>query len=214
MIAGQAVTLPIIVRNTTDAFPDTAHPSSQGYAAITFNAANGTDLWRYRVGYRWFDARGNVVGSGAQDLPADVAAGATSSTFGLAVTPPSTAGQYTLRLDLVHAYNGASTLWSSDWASPSKYYSRDKRIAGTDSTRWTGSSVIERDEFGITVGAGGGTATGDLRSVGLGDGSSLGINLATRNLHLEGDTGLGFDDLGTHLGLCPASRFLDTFGLG
>ena len=186
MIAGQAVTLPITVKNTS---------------SVTYNATNGTDLWRYRVGYRWLDAKGNVVGSGAQDLPADLAAGATSSTFGLSVTPPSTAGQYTLRLDLVHAYNGASTLWSSDWASPSKYYSRDKRIAGTDSTRWTGSSVIERDEFGITVGAGGGTATGDLRSVGLGDGSSLGIDLATRNLHFEGDTGLGFDDLGTHLGL-------------
>ena len=117
------------------------------------------------------------------------------------MTPPSTPGQYTLRLDLVHAYNGASTLWSSDWASPGKYYSRDKRIQGFDSTRWTGSSVIERDEFTIAVTAGGGTAVGTLQSVATPDGGSLGINLATTNLHFEADTGLGFTDLGSPIGL-------------
>ena len=187
MTIGQVTKLPITVTNTT--------------ASTTYNASNGADLWRYRVGYRWFDAQGDVAGSGAQDLPADLGPGATSAVIPLAVTPPSTPGQYTLRLDLVHAYNGASTLWSSDWASPGKYYSRDKRIQGFDSTRWTGSSVIERDEFTIAVTAGGGTAVGTLQSVATPDGGSLGINLATTNLHFEADTGLGFTDLGSPIGL-------------
>ena len=118
------------------------------------------------------------------------------------MTPPSTPGQYTLRLDLVHAYNGASTWEDRTGQATSKYSRRDERIQGFDSTRWTGSSVIERDEFTIAVTAGGGTAMRPaLQSVATPDGGSLGINLATTNLHFEADTGLGFTDLGSPIGL-------------
>ena len=206
MVAGQTTQLPITLRNDTDQFPDTAHPASQGYASYTFNHAADSAGWSYEVGWRWFDASGGVVacpGSCTLGLTADLAAGSSASKT-LSITAPSTPGQYTLRLDLVHANTDGTLLWSSDWASPSMYLSRDKRTSGQigdpADTRWVGSSVIERDEFGIAVSDGSGTSSGDLTSVALGDGGSLGINLASRNLQYANDTGLGFSDL-MHLGL-------------
>ena len=184
MTAGQVVKLPITVTN-----------NGSGW---TFNhyVSGSTDY--FDVGYRWLDAKGNLVtcpsGTCTQHLSADVATGATSSLFALSVTPPATAGQYTLRLDLVHQLNGKA-LWVSDWAQPSKFYSRNKKVLTSDSTRWVGSSVVERDEFGINVVRGGGTNGGDLQTVDFGIAGSAGINLDNHNLHLAGDTGLGFDDL-------------------
>jgi RHS repeat-associated protein len=172
MVAGQLTKLPIRVTNNS---------------GITFDTTN------WRIGYRWFDNLGTEVGSSAQLLTTAIGPGTTSATFALNVTPPSTIGQYTLRLDLVRVVGGVNR-WASDWATPSLYYSRNKAILTSDSTRWTGSSVIQRDEFGIGVTAGGGSQ-GELRWVTLGDGSRIGVNLGTRNLRLEGDTGLGTADL-------------------
>jgi RHS repeat-associated protein len=181
MPAGQVTNLPIILSNNS---------------SVTFNYTNDADLWRYQVGYRWFDAKGNLVGSGgSQDLPASVGPGATSGTILLAVTAPATSAQGTLRVELVHAYNGAATLWASDWATPSLYYERDKRSVDPGNTRWVGGSVIERDEFPMSVLAGGGTAVGDVKSVALGDGSSIGLNLWSRDATYVGSGGVGFDDL-------------------
>ena len=74
--------------------------------------------------------------------------------MGLSVTAPgAVVAQDTLRLDLVHRLGGSAGtyLYASDWALPSKYYARNKKVLTTDSTRWVGSSVVERDEFGIAV---------------------------------------------------------------
>jgi len=58
-----------------------------------------------------------------------------------------------------------------------------------------GLPVVERDEFGITVLASVDDAVGSVRTVTTGDGGSIGINLANRNLSYAGSTGLGFTDL-------------------
>jgi hypothetical protein len=93
-------------------------------------------------------------------------------------------------LDLVHVVGGGiNVVWASDWATPSKFYSRNKTILTSDNTRWTGSSVVERDEFSIRVQNGSGT-DGPMQSVG-----GLSVNLNSGNLHYTGDTGLGFSDL-------------------
>ena len=184
MVAGKTVPLPIRVRNDGTAI---------------FNHANGADGWKYEVGYRWFDADGDLVacpsGTCRELLPGTVNGGATGALFPFDVTAPTTPGQYTLRLDLVHSHATAGTLWASDWARPSLYLSRNKKILSAENTRWVGSSIIERAEFGIAVSTGGGGATGELSSVALGDGSELGINLSTRNLHYRGAGGVGFGDL-------------------
>jgi RHS repeat-associated protein len=155
--------------------------------------------WKYALGYRWLDADGDWVacpapgGDCIQNLSQDYLPRETKAET-LSVTAPSTVGQYTLVLDLVHEHS-TGPLWGSDWAAPSKYYARVKNVLSPESTHWTGSSAIGRAEFGVSVVAGGGTAVGDLRSVALGDGSSIGINVGTRNLHFEGSGGIAFDDL-------------------
>jgi RHS repeat-associated protein len=200
MKAGQTIKLPVTTTNTTNTFPDSAHPSSQGYAPITFNHSAGADGWYYELAWRWFDAKGNLVacpGTCTVTFASDIAAGGNLSQV-LSVTAPGVPGQYTLRLDLGHvdSSHGNALLYASDWATPSLYYARDKRTGTTaDDTRWVGSSVIERDDFSISVTDGSGTNVGDLKTVTLGDGSSLGINLATQNVHYGGVGGVGFSDL-------------------
>jgi len=181
MVAGQTTSLPIVVTNNSSGF--------------TFNHTDDGSSWRYRAGYRWFDAKGTLVSSDAIDLPADISSGASSSQFSLPVAAPTAAGQYTLRLDLVHALSGSPTLWSSDWAAPSLYYARDKRSYSPANTRWTGASYVERDDFPIDVLGSGGTAQGPNESVTLGDGSTLGINLWSHDLTLDAAGGVGFNDL-------------------
>lgn len=180
MPAGQVTQVPIIISN---------------HSSFSFNHANGGDLWRYQVGYRWFDVKGTLVTSSTVDLPADIPSGGSSGTLLLPVTAPASPVEDTLRLDLVHTYNGTPTLWSSDWATPSLYYARDKRTFDPASTRWVGGSIIERDEFPIAVLAGGGTATGDTKAVALGDGSTVSINLWSRDFVYQGTGGIGFSDL-------------------
>jgi RHS repeat-associated protein len=176
MIAGQATTLPVRVSNNASGFD--------------FTTAN------WKVGYRWFDAKGKTVGSGSQDLPVCVGTGGgclpTTNTFGLAVAPPAAVGQYTLRLDIIR--QGTVDTYASDFAKPSLYLSRNKKSLAAESTRWTGSSIVERDEFPIAVVAGGGD-TGEQKTVDLGDGGQLGINLWSRNLSYQGAGGVGFTDL-------------------
>jgi len=176
MVAGQATTLPILVSNNGSGFD--------------FTTAN------YKVGYRWFDEKSALVGAAAtQSLPQCVGTGTGCTSpvsVSLAVTPPATPGSYTLRLDLVHL--GTNNAFASDYASPSKYYSRNKKVLTSDNTRWTGSSVIERDDFGITVVGAGGTA-GETESVATGEGGSLGLNLYTHDLTYDGSGGVAFSDL-------------------
>jgi RHS repeat-associated protein len=183
MVANVPTKVPVIVQNKTGSDATLGHC-----------IAGDTDCWK--VGYRWFDAKNNLVGGGTStattDLPADVAVGAQSTApFAVTVTPPATTGQYTLRLDLVHYYFGLYA-WASDYATPSLYYSRNKKLLTSDYTRWTGTSAIERDEFSVTVV--GGPGGGDTKSVDTGAGGSLGIDLFSRNLSYAGDTGLGFAD--------------------
>ena len=183
MVAGQTAKLPLRIKNNTSGF--------------SFNACTAAaDADCYQFGWRFFDAKGVVVSQATNhpDLPSTISSGATVALT-LAVTPPTTTGSYTLRLDLVHRIGGsAGTLtWASDWATPSLFYSRNKKILSSDNTRWTGSSVIERDEFGIEVSNGANEI--NRQTVGTGDGGSLGIDLATRNLHYEGAGGVGFADL-------------------
>jgi RHS repeat-associated protein len=196
MVTGQPVRLPINVTNNNSGF--------------TFNRCDSdADPDCYKVGYRWFDAKGTFVTCPAPactvDLPNndDIGSGEISVLFALEVTPPAAAGQYTLRLDLVHRLGGSSGVFlqASDWAKPTLYYSRDKESLAADNTRWVGTSYIQRADFPISVTQGAGTATGLLQSVTTGDGGSLGINLASHNLHFEANTGLGFVDLGGGLGL-------------
>ena len=176
MVAGLATSLPVRVTNND--------------VSLDFVTAN------WLVGYRWFDAKGKLVSSGQQALPQCVgdAAGCVnpSPSFGLNVTPPATVGQYTLRLDLVR--NGSVDQYSSDWATPSKFYSRNKKTLSGDDTRWVGSSVIERDEFSVAVIAGGG---GDGQAIDTGDGGALGIDLWSKNLSYTGGGGVAIDDLET-----------------
>lgn len=181
MVAGQTAKLPLRVTNAASGF--------------SFNACtSSSDADCYQFGYRFFDAKGVVSTSAHPDLPATILSGTTAS-IPLTVTPPVGAGSYTLRLDLVHRLGGSSgtILWASDWAMPSKYFSRNKKVLSSDNTRWVGSSYVERDEFPISVGTG---ANGvNRQSVGTGDGGSIGIDLATHNLHYDGAGGVGFADL-------------------
>ena len=175
MVAGQTTDLPIRIRNTS---------------AINYTTST------YRVGYRWFDAKGNVTGTPQTVvLPATINAGTAQTTsMRLPVTAPPTTGQYTLRLDLVRWDSTPGTaLWASDWALPEKYNARNKKALTTDNTRWTGTSAIERDEFSLNVVSGG--TSGEPRSIETGNGGDLGINLASRDLSYADDTGIGFADL-------------------
>jgi RHS repeat-associated protein len=185
MVANVPTKIPVIVQNKTGSD-----------ATVSYCRASDTDCWK--VGYRWFDAKNNLVGGGTAaattDLVADVPVGGQSpAPFPVSVTPPATTGQYTLRLDLVHYYGSSGTYaWASDYASPSLYYSRNKKLLTSDYTRWTGSSAIERDEFSVTVV--GGPGGGDTKRIDTGMGGSLGIDLFSRNVDYAGDTGLGFAD--------------------
>jgi RHS repeat-associated protein len=197
MPMGGTVNLPVTVTNTASGF--------------TFNHNTGSLSDYYKVGWRWFDAKGKyVLVSGAQlngtvDLPADIASGATSATISLPVVAPPNAGQYDLRLDLVHVIvSGGTTtlLWASDWAQPSLYFARVKDpLATTSTTRWTGSSIVKRGDFPVSVVTGGGTTVGETKSVKLADGSTVGINTWSKNLSYTGEGGVGSADLGTSVGL-------------
>jgi RHS repeat-associated protein len=192
MPVNQTVNLPVTVTNNGSGF--------------TFNHTPSADY--YELGYRWFDATGKYAtgftSSNVVNLPADIptsGAGSTSATISLPVLSPPAPGQYGLRLDLVHNVNG-TLLWASDWAQPSLYYARVKDVlATTSTTRWTGSSVVKRADFPISVVAGGGTAVGETKSVSLPDGSGLGINTWSHNLTYSGEGGVSFADLNTNVGL-------------
>jgi RHS repeat-associated protein len=172
MVAGQTTVLPITITN---------------------KGSTNLDATNYRAAYRFFNVKNNTVAaSGLATLPAQINAGASSAVFGMTVTPPTTTGQYTLRLDVVKVVNGVNVYYS-DWAKPTLFYSRNKKVLTSDSTRWTGSSVMERDEFGITVTNGQGSK-GDVKTVSTGDGGELGINLWSRNLSYSGDTGISVSD--------------------
>jgi hypothetical protein len=134
MVAGMPVDLPIKVENKT------------GSAHTLDKCTGDNNCWK--VGYRWFDEKGNQVAlpggtPTTANLPADVPIGSTSSLFTIAVTPPLTVGQYTLRLDLVHEYFG-SNAYASDFATAGAYYSRNKKFLTASSTRWTGSRPVAR----------------------------------------------------------------------
>jgi hypothetical protein len=145
----------------------------------------------YRLGWRLFDMAGVLKQSGLTSLPGDVDSGELTDPFAVSITPTAS-GQLSLRLDLVKVVAGVS-MYASDWAKPALFYSRNKKVLTSDSTRWTGSSVIERDEFGIKVIAGQG-GVGESRGVATGDDGQLSVNLWSKNLGYAGDTGLGFAD--------------------
>jgi RHS repeat-associated protein len=187
MDAGKITKLPIIIRNNS---------------SVTFNTATDSAGFVYKAAYRWFDDEGKAMacptggGDCTQALAGPISAGGNSGTFALNVQAPSAVGAYTLRIELAHVHVSDSKIdYASDWATPSKYFSRNKKILTSDNTRWVGSSAIERDEFGITVSAGGGDNSGELKSVALSDGNTLALNLGSANLHYKGGKAVGFDDL-------------------
>jgi RHS repeat-associated protein len=173
MVLDKPTVLPIVIKNNS------------GYS---FDS-------NYKIGYRFMDVKGAVKQSGTASLSGTIATG-TSGTTGITITPSSssglTYGQYTLRLDVAKVV-GSDTLYASDWAQPHLYYSRNKRVLTSDSTRWSGSSVIDRDEFGIRITNGQGSG-GQPKSVPTGDGGQVGINLATRNVTYQNDTGIAIAD--------------------
>jgi RHS repeat-associated protein len=175
MIAGQTINLPIVVTNNGSGF--------------TFDTTN------WKVGYRFFDKNGAVVGTpGSHALPVGgVTSGGNSGTIGLSVTAPTTPDQYTMRLDLIRTNLASGDEYASDWAQPSLYYSRNKKLLSSDNTRWVGTSVIERDEASINVVPVGGTG-GETESVSTGDGGSVGVNLYSGNLTYSGAGGVGFSE--------------------
>jgi RHS repeat-associated protein len=183
MPANSTAVLPIVITNNS---------------TFAFGAAADTDY--YQMGYRWFDSKGKPVvqtgftNFGVVSLGTDVAASGGTKAVALPVTSPPAAGQYTLRLDVVHVVDSVR-VWLSDWAKPSKYNARKKYSASPANTRWTGTSNIDRAEFPMAVVTGQGTAIGHSESVDLADDSSVGINLWSKNLRYDGTTGLGFDDL-------------------
>ncbi|MEI7743326.1 MAG: LamG-like jellyroll fold domain-containing protein [Chloroflexota bacterium] len=123
------------------------------------------------------------------------APGGSTGLFDLNITPPATVGQYTLRLDLVYRDAQQREVYVSDGATPSLFYSRAKHALTADDTRWTGDSMMEREEFSIAVTNGAGTAAGSVESITLGNGDRLALNLAAPNVRYSGDAGVGFADL-------------------
>ena len=184
MVAGIPVSLPLLVDNN----------STSAWGLCTTLSVTDCST----IGYRWFNAKGKVEGNpGFYSTSGTISAGQDNYAMDLVVTPPAVPGSYTLRLDYARLDGGwnGTPVFASDYAQPSKFYSRNKKALSSDNTRWTGTSVIERDEFQIGVVSGAGTNVGELRTVELADGGSLGINLYSRNLHYEGAGGVGFDDL-------------------
>ncbi len=185
MLAGVATTLPVRIQNLS---------------GFTFTSYASSTTNYYDLGYRFFDQKGNVptacgasACSGAVHLPASIGNGTTSSTIALPITAPTTAGPYSLRLDLVR-HSAGTAAYASDYADPSKYYERAKLSTASNDTRWVGKSAVERDEFSIrsvaTTPAG-----GEWQTVRLGSGDSLAINLWSRDLEYQGSGGVGFSDL-------------------
>ena len=187
MPAGQTTYLPVKVTNNGSGF--------------SFNSTADAGGWRYALGYRWFDAKGNLAGSSTTPtaFSADIASGATGGPYLLPVAAPTAVGSYTLRLDVVHikgtSCSSGACLWASDWADPVKYLERDKRDYDPANTRWTGNSFVERAEFGIAVRSGGGTNAGLVKSITLGDGSVASVNMWSSTLHYDGSGGVGFSDI-------------------
>ena len=189
MPAGSATNVPVQINN-----------NGSGY---TFNRCGGSTADCYEVGYRWYDSKGySLTGpgsSGMVDLPVDIGNQGWSSPFNLPVMPPPGAGQYGLRIDLVHVVNN-TFLWASDWAYPSLYMARAKSDLNSTNVHLTGQSVVERNDYTVAVFAGA-MAGGDPKSVTLPDGSSASIDLASGNLTLQGSSGIGFADLSGSLNL-------------
>ena len=178
MLAGQSTTLPVVVTNKA--------------SLPIFRYVDMPDN-HYVFGYRWFNQDNAIVASSTINLPVSLYPGDSTGTFALPVTAPSTPGVYTLRLDLVHDQWGVLD-WASDFATGSAYFARQAYSASPQNTRWVGSSAIERDEFSISV-VSTTPAGGEWRSVTLGDGGTLAINLWSQDLTYTGDEGVGFSDL-------------------
>ena len=182
MLAGTTVNLPIQLNNNGSGF--------------NFNACWGSTTDCYKVGYRWYDSRGqnfSLTSRGLVDLPGDVGNQGWSS-INLPVATPTASGQFGLRLDLVHIVNGQA-VWASDWAYPSLYLARAKDNLNSSNVRWTGQSVIARNDFSVALSMGA-TAGGYPKSVSLADGSNAAIDLLSGNLTVSASSGLGFSDLG------------------
>ncbi|MGD0247918.1 MAG: DNRLRE domain-containing protein, partial [Candidatus Limnocylindrales bacterium] len=188
---GSTTTIPVQVGNT-----------GSGY---TYNRCGGSTNDCYMVGYRWYDSRGwnvNIQGFqawGLAELPADLPNQAWSSPINLQVVSPPIAGQYGLRIDLVHIVK-TQRVWASDWAYPSLYLARAKDDLTSTNIHVTGQSVISRNDFTVAVTAGA-AAGGDPKSVSLPDGSNASIDLATGNMTLSASSGLGFSDLNGQISL-------------
>ena len=182
MRADSVVKLPIIVHNDLSGF--------------TFDkCTSGADTDCYALGYRFFDAKGNVAIWSRTDLPADITSGSTSATIALRVDDAADARPVhppARSRPPLHPVRRDDLGWAVDWAKPSAFYSRNKKVLRSDNTRWTGSASVERDEFGIAVGSGANAV--NVQTVGTGDGGTLGIDLATRNLEYAGAGGVGFAD--------------------
>ena len=192
MAKGTTVTIPMTVENA----------SAPGYDWGTTVDSN-----YYALGYRWFDSKGKPVSQSGFTNYGTAAmggstlnAGAAPKAVNITVTSPPAAGQYTLRFDVAHYIDG-DWYWFSDWAQPAKYFAMQKYSSSPSNVRWAGNSRIQRAEFPVAVVTGQGNAVGDLQTVDLADGSSVGINLWSKNLRHEGDTGLGFADLGRSIDL-------------
>ena len=191
MPVGSTMTLPVTVDN-----------AGSGY---TFNHCGGGTGNCYMVGYRWYDSTGanvNISGftsSGMVDLPIDLQNVSWSNTVNLSVSTPPNAGQYHLRIDLVHVVNG-QFIWASDWANPSLYFARAKDDLNSTNVHVVGQSVIGRNDFTIAV-TSGATAGGYPKSVRLPDGSTASIDLSSGNLTVSASSGLGFADLGGPISL-------------
>jgi RHS repeat-associated protein len=197
----EVANLPLVITNNS------------GY---TLNSTSGSDY--YSFGYRWFDSTGKLVASELGDLPNDISNGVSTDGEGtdppvpwLAVNAPSTPGQYTLRLDVVHWYGSDSNpIWSSDFAEPTLYYAQAKANAMTSNVHWAGNSVIERDEYSVSVVSGAGAGVGETKSLNLPSGGTLGLNLWDSNVNMTADSGIGFSDLGGSVGLGYQFNSLDT----
>ena len=174
-------------------------------SGYTYNRCGGSTADCYEIGYRWYDTSGqnvNIAGftpSGMADLPADLANGTWSSVFNLPIATPPAGGQYGLRLDLVHVVKGQK-VYASDWAYPSLYLAKAKDDVSSTNVRWTGQSVIARNDFAMSLTTGVG-ANGYPKSVSLPDGSNASVDLTTGNLTVSGSSGLGFTDLGGPINL-------------
>jgi RHS repeat-associated protein len=193
MVAGTTMHLPVIVTNNSK-------DVSGNYSWLSCSTTP-TDCWS--LGYRWYNAAGALdTVTGKLSIPAALAYGANTGSVPMnlpVAAPAGGAGQYTLRLDMVHHYNGLD-LWASDAAFQSTYYARAKVSSSPSNVHWAGISPVEREEYPISV-VKSIPSGGTTESVSMPDGSSAAVDLWTNNVTYTGSTGLGFADLGTNLGL-------------